>query len=196
MIVLEILTHQSDLAESSGFSLVGSFTRDLIASKVWLLQHLESIQRHYSAMYVLGSWYGNLALFMQLQPTVTADTIINVEVNPEMLRTSEQLLDLAGVDNVKFMLKDANNLDYQQLGDSGVVINTSLTEMPEAEWFEHIPAGTLVAMQARDNDPGVAYHSSQDIQQRYPLRKVLYRGAIQLRDPETQYQRFMTIGRK
>jgi len=25
---------------------------------------------------------------------------------------------------------------------------------------------------------------------------VLYRGAIQLQDPETQYQRFMTIGRK
>jgi len=145
---------------------------------------------------VLGSWYGNLALFMSLQPVVTADTIINVEVNTEMLQTSEQLLDLAGVDNAEFMLKDANKLDYQQLGDSGVVINTSLTEMPEAEWFEHIPAGTIVAMQARDNDPGVRYHDSQDIQRRYPLSQVLYRGAIQLRDPETQYRRFMTIGVK
>ena len=196
MIVQEILTHQSEITESSGYTLAGSFTRDLIASKIWLLQELEKIQRHYSAIYVLGSWYGNLALFMQLQPTITADTIINVEVNLKMLHTSEQLLDLAGVDNVEFMLKDANNLDYQQLGDSGVVVNTSLTEMPEAAWFEHIPAGTLVAMQARDNDLGVRYHESQDIQRRYPLSQVLYRGAIQLQDPETQYQRFMTIGRK
>ena len=196
MIVQEILTHQSDLAESSGYSLAGSFTRDLIASKVWLLQELEKIQRHYTTMYVLGSWYGNLALFMSLQPVITTDTIINVEINPEMLQTSEQLLDLAGVDNAEFMLKDANDLDYQQLGNSGVVINTSLTEMLEAEWFEHIPAGTLVALQARDNDPGVRYSESQDIQRRYPLSQVLYRGAIQLRDPETEYRRFMTIGVK
>jgi len=196
MIVQEILTHQSEISESSGYSLAGSFTRDLIASKVWLLQHLESIQCHYSAMYVLGSWYGNLALFMSLQPTITADLIINVEINPEMLQTSERILDMSGVDNVEFMLKDANDLDYQQLGNSGLVVNTSLTEIPEAEWFEHIPAGTLVAMQARDNDPGVKYHDSQDIQRRYPLSKVLYRGSIQLRDPETQYQRFMIIGRK
>jgi SAM-dependent methyltransferase len=196
MIAQEILTHQSEITESSGYTLAGSFTRDLIASKIWLLQELEKIQRHYTTMYVLGSWYGNLALFMYLQPTIMVGTIINVEINPEMLRTSKQLLDLAGVDNVEFMLKDANKLNYQQLGDSGVVINTSLTEMPEAEWFEHIPAGTLVVMQARNNDPGVQYRESQDIQRRYPLSQVLYRGAIQLRDPETEYQRFMTIGRK
>jgi len=196
MIVQEILTHQSEIAESSGYSLAGSFTRDLIASKVWLLQELKKIQYHYTTMYVLGSWYGNLALFIQLQPTIEVDTIINVEVNPEMLQTSQRILDRIGADNVKYMLKDANKLTYQQLGDSGVIVNTSLTEMPEAEWFEHIPAGTLVAMQARDNDPGVKYHDSQDIQRKYPLNQVLYRGTIQLRDPETQYQRFMIIGRK
>jgi len=196
MIVQEILTHQSEITESSGYSLAGSFTRDLIASKVWLLQELEKIQRHYSTMYVLGSWYGNLALFMRLQPTIEADTIINVEINLEMLQTSEEILDLAGVDNVEFMLKDANKLNYQQLGDLGVVINTSLTEMPESEWFKHIPAGTLIAMQARDNDPGVKYHSAQDIERRYPLSQVLYRGDIQLQDPETKYRRFMTIGVK
>jgi len=196
MIAQEILTHQSEIAESSGYSLAGSFTRDLIASKVWLLQELKKIQYHYTTMYVLGSWYGNLALFIQLQPTIEVDTIINVEVNPEMLQTSQRILDRIGADNVKYMLKDANKLTYQQLGDSGVIVNTSLTEMPEAEWFEHIPAGTLVAMQARDNDPGVKYHDSQDIQRKYPLNQVLYRGTIQLRDPETQYQRFMIIGRK
>jgi len=187
---------RTPVTESSGYSLAGSFTRDLIASKVWLLQELEKIQRHYSTMYVLGSWYGNLALYMKLQPTVQADLIINVEIDPEMLKTSEQILDLAGIDNTEYMLKDANQLDYQQLGDAGVVINTSLTEMSEAEWFEHIPAGTLVAMQARDNDPGVEYHSAKDIQRRYPLSRVLYHGSMRLRDPQTKYRRYMTIGTK
>lgn len=196
MIVQDFLTPQSELAESSGYSIEGSFTRDLIASKVWLLQQLEQIQQHYSTMYVLGSWYGNLALYMTLQPTITADRIINVEINPEMLDTSQDILDRAGATNVKYMLADANDLDYRQLGDSGAVINTSLTEMPESAWFEHIPAGTLVAMQARDHDPGVQYHSCQDIQRRYPLSQTLYHGTMQLRDPETQYQRYMVIGRK
>ena len=194
MIINEILTHLVN--ESSGYSLEGSFTHDLIASKVWLLKELEQIQQHYTNMYILGSWYGNLAVYMTLQPTIRVDRIINVEINPKMLATSQGILDQVGATNIKYMLKDANELNYQQLGDAGVVVNTSLTEMHQKEWFEHIPADTLVAMQARDQDPGVAYHSSQDIQRRYPLSQVLYRGSMRLRDPQTEYTRYMTIGIK
>ena len=196
MIAQEILTHQSNLDESSGYSLAGSFTRDLIASKVWLLNKLEQIQHHYSTMYILGSWYGNLAVFMTLQPTIEVDQIINVEINTEMLDTSQSILDHVGAKNVKYMFADANDLDYRQLGPDGVVINTSLTEMPEHEWFDHIPVGTLIAMQARNQDPGVKFNSAKDIQNRYPLSQVLYHGNMQLRDPETEYQRYMIIGVK
>ena len=196
VILQDFHTHQSNLDESSGYSLAGSFTRDLIASKVWLLQELEKIQRQYTTMYILGSWYGNLAVYMTLQPTIRVDRIINVETNPEMLATSQSILDRVGAQNVKSMLADANKLDYRQLGRAGVVVNTSLTEMPEQEWFEHIPAGTIVAMQARDQDPGVEYHSAGDIQSRYPLSQVLYHGSMRLQDPQTKYTRYMTIGVK
>ena len=171
MILQDFHTHQSNLDESSGYSLAGSFTRDLIASKVWLLKELE-------------------------QPTIRVDRIINVEINTEMLDTSQSILDRVGATNAKYMLSDANEIDYRQLGSAGVVVNTSLTEMNQKEWFEHIPAGTLVAMQARDQDPGVQYHNAQDIQRRYPLSQVLYHGSIHLRDPETEYTRYMTIGVK
>ena len=196
MIAQEILTHQSNLDESSGYSLAGSFTRDLIASKVWLLEQLAQIQQHYTTMYVLGSWYGNLALYMELQPGIQVDPIINVEKNRKMLDTSRRILDRVGARNVKYMLADANDLDYRQLGRAGVVINTSLTEMPDSAWFEHIPTGTVVAMQARDQDPGVEYHSAGDIQSRYPLSQVLYQGHMQLQDPQTEYTRYMVIGIK
>jgi hypothetical protein len=196
MIVQDFLTHRSELDESSGYSLAGSFTQDLIASKVWLLQHLEKIRHNYSTMYVLGSWYGNLALYLKLQPVIQVDLVINVEIDKKMLDTSKSILDFAGVENVEYMLTDANQLDYRQLGRAGVVVNTSLTETPETGWFKHIPAGTLVAMQARNRDPGVTYRSYQDIQRRYPLTKILYHGQIQLRDPETQYRRYMVIGTK
>jgi len=196
MIAQEILTHQSNLDESSGYSLAGSFTRDLIASKVWLLKELQKIQQHYTTMYILGSWYGNLAVYMTLQPSITVDRIINVETNAEMLDTSQRILNRIGADNVKSMLADANDLDYRQLGRAGVVVNTSLTEMPESAWFDHIPPGTLVALQARDQDPGAEYHSTSDIQRRYPLSQVLYQGSMPLQDPETEYTRYMTIGVK
>ena len=196
MILQDFHTHQPNLDESSGYSLAGSMTRDLTASKVWLLAELERIQKDFSAVYILGAWYGNLALYMKLQPRITADQIIVVEKNKEFLTTSRRLLDLAGADNVEYMLTDANRLDYRQLGSSGVVVNTSLTNMPGRAWFLSIPDGTLVVLQGRDHDPNRNFSSTQDIIDRFPLSEVLYHGRMQLRDPETEYTRYMVIGRK
>jgi hypothetical protein len=196
VILQDFHTHQSSLDESSGYSLAGSFTRDLTASKVWLLSELEKTQQRFSTAYILGSWYGNLALYMTLQPRMDVDKIILVEKNKQFLSISKQILDRAGADNTEYMLADANRLDYRQLGDAGVVINTSLTDMPGRAWFLNIPSGTLVVMQARDQDTGQEYHSTQEIVDRFPLTQVLYHGRMQLRDPETQYTRYMVIGRK
>jgi nicotinamide mononucleotide adenylyltransferase len=183
--------------ESSGPSLQGSFTPDLTRSKVWLLKELANIVPTVDTVYILGSWYGNLALYMHLQPTVEYNKIINVEIDSERLNQSQRMLDHVGADRVSYMLKDANKLDYQQLGPpTGVVINTSLTNMADDQWFERIPTGTLVVMQARDQDPGEQYHSPQDIVDRFPMSQVYYTGTLELQDPETAYQRFMVIGRK
>ena len=182
--------------ESSGYSLQGSFTNDLTTSKVWLLNELGKIAPTVDTVYVLGSWYGNLALYMHLQPTFEYERVINVEKNANMLSQSQRMLDHVGAERVESMLKDANDLDYRQLGDRGAVINTSLTDMPGTAWFENIPTGTIVAMQARDQDPGAKYSSTQDIIDKFPLDQVYYTGTLDLQDPETPYQRFMVIGRK
>jgi hypothetical protein len=196
MILQDFHTHQSNLDESSGYSLAGSFTRDLTASKVWLLSELERIQSNCSTIYMLGSWYGNLALYMTLEGRIQADKIVLVEKDKKFLSTSKKLLDLSGADNVEYMLADSNKLDYRQLGESGVVINTSLTDMQGRSWFLNIPDGTLVVMQGRDHDPNRSFSSTQDIVDRFPLSQVLYHGRMQLRDPETEYTRYMVIGRK
>ena len=196
MILQDFLTHQSSLDESSGYSLAGSFTRDLTASKVWLLSELERIQDRFSTIYMLGSWYGNMALLMTLEGRIQADKIILVEKNKEFLSGSKRILDRVGIDNAEYMLADSNKLDYHQLGDRGCVINTSLTDMPGRAWFLNIPENTLVAMQARDQDPGQQFNSTQDIFNRFPVSEVLYHGSMRLRDPETEYTRYMIIGRK
>lgn len=182
--------------ESSGYSLEGSFTPDLIQSKVWLLTKLAQIAPTVGTVYVLGSWYGNLALYMYLQPQVKFTNIINVEQDPDMLNQSQRMLDRIGAERVEYMNKDANDLDYRQLGNAGVVINTSLTDMDGTDWYRHIPDGTLVVMQARDRDPGNQFSSPEDIVKKFPLDQVLYSGTMELKDPETRYHRFMVIGRK
>lgn len=191
-----ILNELYALDESSGYSLQGSFTHDLTKSKVWLMQELAKISPSISTLYILGSWYGNLALYMTLDPKVKVKKFINVETDQGMLDQSRRMLDHVGARNVEYMFKDANELNYRQLGIDGAVINTSLTDMDGTDWFENIPDGTLVVMQARDNDPGHQYHSTKDILEKFPLEQVMYQGSLELQDPETKYTRFMVIGRK
>ena len=194
MIINEILTHLVN--ESSGYSLKGSFTHDLIKSKVWLLDQLARIVPKVDTIYVLGSWYGNLGVLLALDPVIKYKQLINVETNQKFLQASKRIHNKLGMGNAEYMLKDANDLDYRQLGQGGVVINTSLTDMPGQAWFDHIPEGTLVVMQSRDNDPGNEAHSTQDIIERFPLSEIIYDGELKLEDPETTYTRYMVIGIK
>jgi hypothetical protein len=184
------------LDESSGYSLEGSFTPDLVFSKLWLVRELAKIQPKVSTMYVLGSWYGNLAVLLTLYPQIDVEEIINVETNAKFLKGSKNLLDQVGADNVEYMFKDANDLDYRQLDRNSVVVNTSLTDMPGTAWFNNIPTGTLVVMQARDQVENEQFAGPEDIEQKFPFDQVLYSGELELEDPETEYTRFMIIGIK
>lgn len=192
----EARTYSVELEESSGYSLEGSVTPDLVYSKLWLLHKLAEIQPRISTLYALGSWYGNLAMLAAKTGRPEIDKIINVEADKSFLTTSKKILDHMGVDNVEYMLKDANDLDYRQVDDNSVVVNTSLTDMPGQQWWQNIPPGTLVALQARDHDPGEQYRGTQDIEKKFPMSEVLYQGSVKLQDPETAYRRFMVIGRK
>ena len=185
-----------DLTESSGYSLQGSFTHDLTTSKVWLLQELARIQPEVGTVYILGSWFGNISLYMHLMPLLIHGKIINVERDRSMLAQSRRMLDHIGASDVEHMLADANDLDYRQLGSDGVVINTSLTDMPGRSWFDRIPQGARVVMQARDHDSGRRFRSTRDILDKFPLTTVEYQGKLELQDPETEYTRFMVIGTK
>jgi hypothetical protein len=194
VIINEILT--LPVNESSGYSLEGSFTPDLIKSKVWLLSELARIAPQVGTIYVLGSWYGNLGVLLALDPIIQYKKLINVETDKKFLQASKRIHNHMGMSNTEYMLKDANDLDYRQLGRDGVVINTSLTDMQGQAWFDRIPTGMLVVMQSRDHDPGNAAHSTQDIIDRFPLSEIIYDGELKLQDPETRYTRYMVIGIK
>jgi len=192
-----------DLFESSGPSLEGSYTPDLVFSKLWLARELKNVlqQQRIDSVpvaYILGSWYSNLSTILR-RTGVPIDRIVDVEQRGEWLEIGQQLQQGMNIQGVEHMQADANDVDYRQLQTPGLVINTSTNDISDHGWFDHIPSGTIVVLQGRDAVPDGAehtYQSPEELVEMYPLETVLYSGTWNLEDPETDYQRSMVIGIK
>jgi hypothetical protein len=183
--------------ESSPDTLIGSFTPDLVLSKLWLIREVSRINRSFATIYILGSWYGNLSILLLQQHDITFDRIANVDTNVYELDTGYRLAQRLDIDHkIIPVAKDANTLTYSMMKSPGLVINTSAGNMQNSGWFANIPPGTLVAIQGRDPDPGAVYqfNSTDELEDAFFMDRILYRGQLSLTDPETAYTRHMLIG--
>lgn len=183
------------LIESSGPSFSGSITPDLMISKMWLAEKLLESNRKFSNIYILGSWYGNMAYILD-RLKVPYQKIINVDTNKDWLKFSHGLLTHAGVKDLQSMSKDANKLSYQQADKNSLVINTSENDIAGKKWWINVPSGVMIAIQSRDQTSKQTYKNLKEFDQVYPMAKTFFSGKLNLTDPETDYQRFMKIGIK
>ena len=178
----------------------GSWTSDLTLGKLWALVSLHKIKNKFDTVYVLGSWYGNTSIMLSLlRKYFDFDHIVNVDIDKKSLGKSKEIITQLGLDdNIEFMAKDANDLDYRQLGKDGLVLNMSAIDIAGDGWFNNIPSGTTVLIQARNKAPSAKNHfdSINNLQDSFPLSKVLYTGINTFRDPETEFQSFLLIGEK
>jgi hypothetical protein len=184
-------------------TLIGSFTPSLQLSKLWMcgalkrLMHKENISK-FNTVYSLGSWYGNMALFMLIKQ-VPFRTMVDVDLNTEYLATSKYLMHkLYKQGRLISVAADANTIAYDAPAPS-LVINNSTNNMRNAGWLSNIPTGTWVAMQGRSNEPQNRFntaHSLSEFDQQYPLSETLLLSGIPLSDPDDQYVRWMKIGVK
>lgn len=189
-----------ELTESSGYTLAGSYTPDLVFSKLWLTRELERVLNTQGidsvpVAYILGSWYSNLSTILR-KSNAPIQHIVDVERNKQWLKTGQQIQQHMNIDNVEYMAADANKIDYRQLQDPGVVINTGTNDIADLGWFDNIPSGTIVVLQGRDQVKNNGVASPDELLERFPLETVLYQGTMDLEDPETEYQRSMAIGIK
>lgn len=184
------------LDETSPDTLEGSFTDDLIQSKTWLCKKLKEGLKGKCArtIYILGSWYGNLAMLLQKEGIVF-DEIVLVENDEEKLRASAQLLKpFFKPGKLVFLNTDARDVIYDK---HGIIINTSVNDM-KPSWYDVVPDGYRVIIQGRDQADG-AVTKIADMKQfddMFAMRKVNYLGNRDFTDPETRYTRYMKIGVK
>jgi hypothetical protein len=185
------------IKEVSPNNLSGSFSKDLQLSKVWLIEELSKIKNNFNSIYILGSWYGNLGLFLSASK-ISPGLIVNVDIDKDAIGKSKNLAAKYGLKNIKHLQVDANNLNYKKATKSSAIINTSADDVPDRGWFENIPAGIIVAIQGRSNNPNSVnqFSNLEDLEKQFPMSQTFYKGQITLTDPETDYQRFMIIGRK
>ena len=197
MIINEILT---PLVELSPDTLTGSKSSSLNLERFWAIATLSQIKNNFDTIYILGSWYSNVALLLfMLNKYVTFDQIINVDTNANALRVGQRRLAKLGLDNkTEPMLKDANELDYQQLGPNGLVINLSCHNIKGQSWLDHIPKGTMLVLQARNHDPGAVnqYKNFAQFDQALTLSQTLHQDTLSLTDSDGVYEQYMIIGVK
>jgi hypothetical protein len=184
-----------ELEESSPDTLEGSFTPDLVESKKWLCKLLAKglKGKNPGTIYVLGSWYGNVGIFLK-EAGIDFDRLVLVEPDKEALHKSEQLLTKI-FDKKKLMFLDckAEEVVYKK---PGVVINTSCNETGPV-FLTKLPDNMLCVLQARNNNEDTMFPTEheEDFIDYFPLQKVYYTGKKELEDPEVNYVRYMMIGR-
>ena len=190
----------NQITEASPLTVEGSFTKDLLISKLWLWEELSDVLRelgidHVNAVYVLGSWTGGVGMVLAAKHFDT-DTIINVDRDSNWIEASKDIANRMGfADLTQHMVSDANQIDYRQAQSPSVVINTSTNDISGNRWFDNIPKGTIVVLQGRDAaNPSNSQGSLDEFVSDYPMQKVLFQGQLPLQDPETAYHRYMVIG--
>jgi len=163
--------------ESSPDTVKGSFSPDLIASKLWLLRRLQPLAND-GRIVVIGSWNGNLAKIAQHTGAMPVDRMVNIDLDPAAVNTGKQL-SLA-----RHICGDANDFDYWP---DDTVINTSHNDWTGSGWYAALPPGVVFAVQTRDRN---------DLMESYGDSVPLYQGNLQLHDQDGAYTRFMLIGIK
>lgn len=193
----------SMIIESAPETLKGSFAPSLQLSKLWMCGVLKRLMqeeniKQFNTVYSLGSWYGNMALFMLIKQ-VPFRLMVDVDLNPKYLATSKKLMPkLYKQGRLISMAADANTIGYD-VPPPSLVINNSTNNMRNAGWLSNIPTGTWVAMQGRSNEPQNRFntvHSLSEFDSEYPLSETLLLAGIPLSDPDDQYVRWMKIGIK
>lgn len=191
-----------------------SLNRKQVTSKLWLLDELyRAAAGQLGTVYVLGGWNGVLSAMLLHDPRFDVERVLSVDLDPGCEAVADTMNGIhlkAG--RFKAVTADMYDIDYRAsrfecAGPDGAprvveatpdtLLNTSCEHLARfAEWYDAVPAGTLLALQSNDMfhvDVHVNCHADlAAFEAQAPMAERLYSGALKLK----RTTRFMLIGRK
>lgn len=182
-----------------------SFSSGQISSKIWLCEMIEScFGPSKENIWILGGWHGVTALLVLSRGIIDVESIRSFDIDPQCEKIADSLLNNWVWQNWKFkaFTHDCNQLMYDD-GKYGrtpsLIINTSCEHFETSLWYDKIPTGTKVALQANDmnhDDHISEFKNIEDMKQKYKLSFLKYQGIKNFTYPTWSFNRFMLIGYK
>ncbi len=191
-----------------------TFSSGQIESKLWLCKHLEFVSRNHQVhegpgyiVWLYGGWIGMLAFLLWTRARTPVKRVVNFDLDSDSLEQSTRLNETWHWKGAyRAICQNLDELNYHDLiqkynePEPHLIVNTAIEHMPNSRWYESIPKGKLLALQATDMDHGepvVDFHSLTDLETRYPIESMIYRGKLDFDyNNGTKFSRFMTIGFK
>lgn len=194
------MTNQFDTHES--------FYHGLVKSKIWLCEELEVSMYRESVskptLHILGCWDNLLAFMLLTRKPESYSTVHGYDINPEAINNANKVCDMWKYESPKVYnyVQDVNDYDYSRHTNS-IFINCSIDQMDSNKWYDTIPVGSLVCIQATDvtntEFPWLIKQTTSDLNElinRFNFSTLLYSGTKRMQYSVNGYKRFMIIGRK
>jgi hypothetical protein len=180
-----------------------SFSHGQIISKIWLCEELEHFIQPDSSIHILGGWYNVLGFMLSVRKPDYYRKIVNIDIDADAIVIADKICNpwIIGYNHSIYnQIGDCNTVDYSM---SDVVINCSVEHFANNDWYDNIPAGTIVCIQSSDitdpEEPWLIKQANPDFEtflQRFPVTNALFVGTKRIQYSHFGYTRFMLIGRK
>ncbi len=187
-----------------------------IGSKLWLIQLLERLLVRYRparkpmTVWIYGGWQGALGFMLLCREgsdaAVPVSAVRSFDLDQNATDAANALCEYWVWREWRFraFTADCNLLEPLRPGEEfgatpELVINTSVEHFVSRDWFERIPAGTVVVLQGAGFPHDGAEQqvlSEAQLQERFPLTENWFSGSLHFDYGEWSFDRFMVIGVK
>jgi hypothetical protein len=182
-----------------------SFSHGLVTSKIWLCEQLEKAlgDRESATINILGCWDNLLAFMLVVRKPTYYKELHGYDIDPKSIAVANKICDAWLFETTKIYnhVADANSIPF--VDNTHAFINCSVDQFISNEWFDNIPIGSLVCIQSSDmpieNDKWEitqSVGSLTELEEKYKMSKVLYKGDFYIDYGTWGYTRFMLIGIK
>lgn len=182
-----------------------AFSAAQMQSKLWLVQRLEDclleerpIEDGYR-IWLLAGWLGVTNLLLRSRNRIPVLEVRSFDLDPSCEEAADSVNRLWVWRSWEFKAHtaDINLLEYRPKPD--VVVNSSVEHMASNVWWDNIPNGTIVCLQAsdmEDEDHINKFHNDRDLLTAYPVSELMYTGLKRFEFDDKSFYRSMIIGIK